>query len=101
MQEIGKATAGSQDADTDIFTDIRSPAADKMGGYVIVYVNVGAAAKVLLTKDGTNYSEMNNGTALVADVAFSEAFPVASDDIINFQLDTTVQLDEFQVFYFD
>ena len=101
MQLLGKVTAGSKTADTDLFTDIPSPASANKGGFVLIFVNVGAAAKVKFTKDGTNYYEANSGTALTADVAFSTLIPVADDDVLNFQVDTTVQVDEFQVFYYD
>ena len=94
--------SGSQTLNTDIFaSDLPSNASAHHGGFIKVLVSVATGAVLNATLDGTNYTALNGGTALTADVLYEFNFPVSSDDVLNFQVGTTAVLDVFKVFYFD
>lgn len=99
-------TTGAKTLNTDLFTaDLKSPAPNltnvERGGFFKVLVSLAAGAKVNVTLDGTNYTALNSGTALTADVLYEFNIPTRGSDVLNIQLDTSVTVDILNVFYFD
>lgn len=95
MQELASVTAGSKTLNTDLITDLVMART----GIIKVLVNLGAAAKLNFTIDGTNFFAFNNNADLTADGPAEFNLPVKPGDIVNFQVDTTVQVDILNVFF--
>ena len=96
MKLVASAASGSKTLNTDIITDLDIEEA----GVIKVLVNVGAAAKLKATLDGTNFFVLNNDTALTVDALTEFNFPVNQSNTVNFQVDTTVQVDILDVYFF-
>ena len=101
MELLG-TTTGAKTASTDLFTaDLKNGAPSNYGGFIKLFVSVATTSTVTITIDGTNYTALNSGNALTADVGYEFNIPTKNGDDINFQLGSSVTVDIFDVYYFD
>ena len=68
--------------DTDIIPVAPEEATNKPVKYVL-QISISATAGVEWTWNGTDYSQLNNGTALTADVTYRFAVTIRHDDVFN------------------
>ena len=95
MQWLASITAGSKTLNTDLITDI------EMGstGIIKVLTNIETASKLKFTLDGTLFFAVNDNANVTADGPAEFNFPVKKGHIVNFQVDTTGNVDILDVYF--
>lgn len=96
MRHLASITAGSKTLNTDLITDIIFTEV----GVVKVLVNLETASKLNFTLDGTNFFPVNDNANLVADGPAEFNIPVRNGTVLNFQVDTTGNVDFLDVYFF-